>query len=58
MVRRSIYDPAFVRQLFDEMAATYGVVNLVSSFGFARRWRRQCVECVGIKDGAVVVDLN
>lgn len=57
MARRNIYDPAFVRQLFDEMAATYGIVNMISSFGFARRWRRQCVGCMEITDGAAVVDL-
>jgi demethylmenaquinone methyltransferase/2-methoxy-6-polyprenyl-1,4-benzoquinol methylase len=32
-----------VRALFDEMAETYGIVNLVSSFGFALRWRRQAI---------------
>ncbi|EMI58116.1 class I SAM-dependent methyltransferase [Rhodopirellula sallentina] len=52
-----IYDSSFVRKLFDEMSATYGIVNLVSSFGFCERWRRQCVEQVEIPAGAVVVDL-
>ncbi len=51
------YDPAFVKQLFDEMAATYGVMNLVSSFGFARRWRRQCIRAVPIRPGDRVLDL-
>lgn len=40
------YDPASIRELFDGMAATYGVVNLVTSFGFAARWRRQAVEAL------------
>lgn len=53
----SRYDPGFVRALFDEMASTYGIVNLVSSFGFAARWRRQCVEAAGLKPGMVVYDL-
>ncbi len=51
------YDPAFVRQLFEEMATTYGVVNLISSFGFARRWRRQCVRAIPIRPGDRVLDL-
>jgi ubiquinone/menaquinone biosynthesis methyltransferase len=57
MSNRSVYDPAFVKQLFDEMAATYGVVNLVSSFGFARRWRRQCVRAIPIRRGDRILDL-
>lgn len=37
------YRPQDVKALFDEMSATYGPVNLLSSFGFAWRWRRECV---------------
>jgi ubiquinone/menaquinone biosynthesis methyltransferase len=51
------YDPAFVKELFDEMAATYGIVNLLSSFGFARRWRRQCARAVPIRPGDRILDL-
>ncbi len=51
------YDPQFVSQLFDEMARTYGFVNLVSSFGFARRWRRQCARAVAVPTGARILDL-
>ncbi|WP_233903071.1 class I SAM-dependent methyltransferase [Stieleria maiorica] len=47
----------FVRQLFNEMSATYGIVNLVSSFGFCRRWRRQCIEQVSYAESLTVVDL-
>ena len=52
-----IYEPKFVQQLFDEMSATYGLVNLFSSFGFCRRWRRQCIKQAGIPVGSSVVDL-
>lgn len=41
---RPRYDPGSIRELFDGMAATYGAMNLVTSFGFAARWRRQAVE--------------
>lgn len=57
MEQRDIYDLSFVSSLFDEMARTYGFVNLVSSFGFARRWRRQCLRSIQIKHGSAVLDL-
>ncbi len=52
-----IYDAQYVRGLFNEMARTYGVVNLISSFGFAAWWRRQCLSQTEIPVGATVVDL-
>lgn len=57
MTIRDIYAPSFVKELFDEMAQTYGVVNLVSSFGFARRWRRQCIRTIQFNHDAIIVDL-
>ncbi len=57
MAQPDIYDPSFVRRLFDEMARTYGVVNLISSLGFTRRWRRQCLRSVQIGTGTTVLDL-
>jgi ubiquinone/menaquinone biosynthesis methyltransferase len=57
MADRRIYDPLFVRDLFDEMSATYGAMNLVTSFGFAHRWRRQCVAAAKIQAGERVLDL-
>lgn len=47
----------FVTDLFNEMSRTYGVVNVVSSFGFCLRWRRQCVEGAGINAHHTVCDL-
>lgn len=57
MANDSLYDPRFVRSLFDEMAATYGVVNLLSSFGFTVWWRRRCAGEVEVEPDSVVVDL-
>jgi ubiquinone/menaquinone biosynthesis methyltransferase len=51
-----IHDPDFVRRLFDEMAGSYERVNLITSFGFSRRWRRQCVERANPDDGMTVFD--
>ena len=54
---QDIYSPAFVRGLFDEMSATYGRTNVISSFGFCVRWRRQCARQVGIRPHDTVFDL-
>jgi ubiquinone/menaquinone biosynthesis C-methylase UbiE len=51
-----IYDADFVRKLFGEMSRTYGTVNLISSFGFCVRWRRQCVALLPAAPGATVYD--
>lgn len=51
-----LYSPTFVQGMFDEMAATYGWVNLISSFGFTRRWREQCIALVALRPGMEVGD--
>jgi demethylmenaquinone methyltransferase/2-methoxy-6-polyprenyl-1,4-benzoquinol methylase len=55
--REAIYSTEYVRGLFDGMAATYGVTNLISSLGFCQRWRAQCIALVPIEEGMVVFDL-
>lgn len=40
----NIYDPIYLTKLFDEMASTYGAVNLVTSFGLTALWRKYCVK--------------
>jgi len=39
-----IYDPAFVRDLFDRCSGKYIAFSYACSLGFTERWRRQCVE--------------
>ena len=51
------YEPKAIRALFDEMSATYGVVNLISSFGFSARWRHEVVRGLAFGGLARVVDL-
>jgi ubiquinone/menaquinone biosynthesis C-methylase UbiE len=51
------YDPQSIRKLFDDMASTYGHVNLISSFGFTARWRRQAVAGLSLASAGCVVDL-
>jgi demethylmenaquinone methyltransferase/2-methoxy-6-polyprenyl-1,4-benzoquinol methylase len=50
------YDPRFVRALFDEMSRSYERVNVLTSFGFSRRWRRQAVERLEATRGDEILD--
>lgn len=38
-----IYDPKFVKDVFDRCSDRYITFSLICSFGFTERWRRQCV---------------
>jgi demethylmenaquinone methyltransferase/2-methoxy-6-polyprenyl-1,4-benzoquinol methylase len=51
------YSPNAVRDLFDEMAATYGVVNLISSFGFCAVWRHHVTRDLPLNPATRIVDL-
>lgn len=53
----NIYDPKFVQILFNKMSASYERVNLITSFGFSQRWRREMVNKLPIQEGSKVVDL-
>ena len=39
------------------MAYTYGFMNMVTSFGFTKRWRNQCLNAIEISSNSVVLDL-
>lgn len=41
-----VHSERFVKGLFDEMAQTYGIVNMLSSLGFAWYWRREAVRAL------------
>jgi demethylmenaquinone methyltransferase/2-methoxy-6-polyprenyl-1,4-benzoquinol methylase len=51
------YDEEYVAHLFDQMEASYDIVNLFSSFGFSDIWRAQCVRNLKVHEGAIVADL-
>ena len=51
------YDTESIRALFDDMASTYGYVNLISSFGFTARWRQQAVTGLPLASADKGVDL-
>lgn len=40
---RDIYDPEFVKGVFDRCSARYIAFSAACSFGFVERWRRACV---------------
>lgn len=41
-----IYDPAFVKGVFDRCSRRYITFSYVCSMGFTERWRRQCVAAI------------
>lgn len=41
-----IYDPAFVKGVFDRCSNKYITFSWACSFGFTERWRQQCVEAL------------
>jgi ubiquinone/menaquinone biosynthesis methyltransferase len=52
-----LYDGAAVRGLFDRMSRTYERMNIVMSFGFSIRWRRQMMRLLpSASPGARVLD--
>jgi ubiquinone/menaquinone biosynthesis C-methylase UbiE len=57
MRRQAPYDSEWIRTLFDDMASTYGYVNLIASFGFSARWRYQAVAELPLASADCVVDL-
>jgi demethylmenaquinone methyltransferase/2-methoxy-6-polyprenyl-1,4-benzoquinol methylase len=48
---RDIYDPGFVKGVFDRCSRRYIGFSYACSFGFTERWRRQCVEAMPPPDG-------
>jgi demethylmenaquinone methyltransferase/2-methoxy-6-polyprenyl-1,4-benzoquinol methylase len=43
-----IYDPNFVKGVFDRCSDRYIGFSLICSFGFTERWRRQCVAAMPV----------
>lgn len=46
-----IYDPAFVKGVFDRCSGKYIAFSWLCSFGFTERWRRQCVAALPAPPG-------
>ncbi|MEQ9507339.1 MAG: class I SAM-dependent methyltransferase [Hyphomonas sp.] len=47
-VTQDIYDPAYVKDLFDRCSDKYIAFSYLCSIGFTERWRRQCVELLDL----------
>lgn len=53
-----IYDPAFVKAVFDRCSRRYILFSTLFSFGFTERWRRQCIAALpASSDPAYCCDL-
>lgn len=46
MTSDNIYDPSFVKDVFDRCSNKYILFSTVMSFGFTERWRRQCAQAL------------
>ena len=47
--QESIYDPTFVKQVFDKCSGKYIAFSYFASMGFTERWRRQCVDLLALE---------
>ncbi|MCK1639402.1 class I SAM-dependent methyltransferase [Bradyrhizobium sp. 157] len=46
-----IYDPQFVKAVFDRCSDRYITFSLICSFGFTERWRKQCAAAMPVVQG-------
>lgn len=54
----SIYDPDFVKGVFDRCSGKYITFSFICSFGFTERWRRQCVDLLDLAPSADAIGLD
>ena len=52
MPGQDIYDPAYVKDVFDRCSDRYITFSYVCSMGFTERWRRECVDLLELPDTA------
>ncbi len=50
-----IYDPGFVKQVFDRCSDRYIAFSSLCSFGFTERWRKQCVDAMPAPQATAIV---
>jgi ubiquinone/menaquinone biosynthesis C-methylase UbiE len=48
MTDLGIYDPAFVKNVFDRCSSKYIAFSYLCSMGFTERWRKQCVAALAL----------
>jgi len=55
---KNIYEPEFVKNLFNQMSHSYERMNYITSFGFSIRWRKQFINKLGKSDKQLnIIDL-
>jgi len=59
MQDKDIFDPNFVKGVFDRCGSNYRYWSQVASFGFVWLWRKQCIQSLPlqINEGALIYDL-
>lgn len=56
--QKDLYNPSSVKELFNEMSTTYGIVNMLASMGFTLIWRKYVISRLNrSKPPGVIVDL-
>jgi demethylmenaquinone methyltransferase/2-methoxy-6-polyprenyl-1,4-benzoquinol methylase len=45
---QEIYNPAYVKQVFDRCSDKYITFSYLCSMGFTERWRKQCVTALSL----------
>lgn len=54
----NIYNPEYVKELFNRMSSSYERMNYITSFGFSIRWRTQFLNSFNTTDSKVeIIDL-
>ncbi|MBL7889427.1 MAG: class I SAM-dependent methyltransferase [Bacteroidia bacterium] len=57
-IKNEIYNPDYVKNLFNRMSNSYERMNYITSFGFSIRWRKQYLKQLKTKNEKVeVIDL-
>lgn len=57
-MENNIYNPEYVKGLFNKMSSSYERMNFITSFGFSIRWRRQFLDSFKYSDKNVeIIDL-
>lgn len=57
-IMKTIYEPEYVKQLFNRMSGSYERMNYIASFGFSIRWRKQFLNKLGTSTEQLeVIDL-
>ena len=57
-MKENIYNPEFVKKLFNKMSSSYERMNFITSFGFSIRWRKQFLKKISKSNENIeIIDL-